>query len=129
MKTLTLKKKPVELSKTANRHTSFIFYLIFKNCLYMTRKQIMLIPTKKPIAMTGFDVTVEFCLSAGIPIERLSNILLSVSTISKTLSIAARYAVRFGLNCACISKKHIYSFCYKRGYTAHCPTDCFRASL
>jgi len=52
--------------------------------------------TKKPIAMTGFDVPIESVLKAEVSDKHiLTRLILPLSTISKTLSIAARYAVEY----------------------------------
>jgi len=55
---------------------------------------VKLTPTKKPLAMNGFDVSVEFCFEGQDTDERiLPFLIVSFQAITETLSTAARNAV------------------------------------
>ncbi len=87
---------------------------------------VILTNTKKPIAMTGFDVPIESVLKGqGYRISRILTLLiLNLKPISKTLSIGSPiHCESMGSDCACISIKQIYCFCHKRANTAYWPTD------
>ena len=48
---------------------------------------------------------------------------ISVNHNQNLIHTVARYAMSLRFNCACLSKKHIYSFYHTRANTANWPVD------
>lgn len=77
--------------------------------------------TKKPIVMTGFDVSVEFVLQAEIPISEYYHSLSYLVNLSAKPYLPRCHTTPAGF--VMPSKMINYSFCHKRANTANWPAD------